>query len=135
MPLLFLGGSGDIGLLALRITLGLVFLYHSMGKLRMPGMMAKGMGMSIGMIVMLGIVEFLSSLAIIFGFLTQIAAIILGLIMIGAIFMKIGKWRMPFGVSEKPGWALDLVFFGAAIALLFLGAGGISLDALFGWIA
>ena len=53
--------------------------------------------------------------------------------MLGAIYMKMFKWGISFFPKEHSGWEFDFMILGAAIALLFLGAGGLSLDAYFGF--
>lgn len=74
----------------------------------------------------LSIFEPLGGLAMVFGFLTQFAAVGLAIIMIGAADAKIRGWHKKF--SEPGGWELDFIIFIANIALLILGAGAISLD-------
>ncbi len=130
--MLLFEGLGDFGLLVLRVFLGIIFIYHGFPKLSMPKAMAKGMGWSSGSVVFLGLVELLSGLALILGFYTEIAALLVALVMLGALFHKMFKWNIPFSAMEKTGWEFDLILFGAAVAVLFLGAGSISLDSLFG---
>jgi uncharacterized membrane protein YphA (DoxX/SURF4 family) len=49
------------------------------------------------------------------------------------MYFKINKWNVPFVSTEKMGWEYDLVLLCAAIAILTIGAGSVSLDAvLFG---
>ena len=65
------------------------------------------------------------------GFLMQPAAVGFVIIMLGAIQLK--AIQMHRGFSVDGGWELDLVLLTAALALVFLGAGAISLDrVLFG---
>ena len=120
------------GLLVLRVFLGIVFVYHGMPKLMMSEKMAKGMGWSNGSVVLLGLVELLSGLALILGFYAEIGALLVGIIMLGALWHKMFKWNIPFFAMDKTGWEFDFILLGAAVAILFLGAGAISLDALFG---
>ena len=134
MALLFLNGLQDLGLLVLRIALAAIFLYHSIPKLKMPSQMAKGMGKSTGFVIVLGLTEFISGLALIIGFLTQIGAILLGIVMLGALYHKLTIWKVPFAAMDKLGWEFDLILLAAAITLTLLGAGAISIDALLGWI-
>lgn len=125
-------GFGNFGLLILRVFLGIIFVYHGMPKMKMPGAMGKGMGWSGGSVFFLGFVEFLSGLALILGFYTEIGALLVGLVMLGAIYHKMFKWKIPFSAMDKSGWEFDLILLGAAIAVLFLGAGAFSLDAMLG---
>ncbi len=130
--MLLFEGLGDVGLLVLRFFLGIIFIYHGMPKLTASRTMAKGMGWSSSSVVLLGLVEFLSGLAVILGFYTEIAALLVAIVMLGALFHKMFKWNIPFSAMDKTGWEFDLILLGAAIVLLFVGAGSISLDALFG---
>ena len=130
--MLLFQGLESWGLLVLRVFLGIVFIYHGMPKLMMSGKMAKGMGWSSGSVVLLGLVELLSGLALVLGFYAEIGALLVGIIMLGALFHKMFKWNVPFFAMDKTGWEFDFILLGAAVAVLFLGAGAISLDALFG---
>ena len=130
--MLLFEGLESYGLLVLRVFLGIVFLYHGFPKLMMPGKMASGMGWSSGSVILLGLVEFLSSLALILGFYAEIGALLLGIVMLGALWHKMFKWNVSFFAMDKTGWEFDFILLGASIAVLFLGAGAISLDALFG---
>ena len=130
--MLLFNDLGSWGLLGLRVFLGVIFVYHAMPKLMMSGKMAKGMGWSSGSVVLLGLVELLSGLALVLGFYAEIGALLVGIIMLGALFHKMFKWNVPFFAMDKTGWEFDFILLGAAVAVLFLGAGAISLDALFG---
>lgn len=107
-----------IGLLCLRVVIGAIFLYHGPKKL---GNMASFMGF-------IGMCETLGGLAVLFGFLTQLAALGLGIIMIGATYKKINEWHVPFYATDKTGWELDVMILGGCIVLLTMGAGIYSVD-------
>lgn len=117
----------DIGLFVLRLVIGIIFIYHALPKLKGAKMMSQAMGMPAGMIFMLGMVEFLSSLGIVLGIYTQFAALLLGIVMIGAIYFKIAKWHMPFAAMDKTGWEFDLILLAGNIAVLLGGGGSVSL--------
>ena len=117
----------NIGLFILRLVIGIIFLYHALPKLKNPRGMAQGMGWPSGVIVLLGTVEFLSSLGLIFGIYTQLAAVLLGIVMIGAIKMKTMKWHVPFMGMTNTGWEFDLTLLAANIAVLLTGGGLIGL--------
>jgi len=130
--MLLFKGFGDIGLLVLRVFLGTIFISHGMPKLTMSEKIARGMSMSNGFILFLGLIELFSGLALVLGFYTEIGALLIGIVMLGALWHKMFKWEIPFVAMDKTGWEFDFILLGAAIAILFLGAGRISLDALFG---
>lgn len=117
----------DLGLLILRLAIGIIFIYHALPKLMNSKAMAQGMGMSSSMIMGLGVVELVSSVGLIFGIYTQLAALLLGIVMIGAIYFKTQKWHVSFFAMDKTGWEFDFILLAANIAVLFTGAGSIGL--------
>ena len=117
----------DVGLLLLRITIAIIFLYHGLPKLSKAKAMSAMMGMPAGMIFMLGVVEILASLGIAFGVFTQVSALLLAIVMVGAIGTKIMKWNVPFAAMDKTGWEFDLILLFASIAILLGGGGSIGI--------
>ena len=121
------------GVLALRVMLGIVFIYHGKSKLAMWKMQPSAQ-MSSGMLSLLkflSIAEILGGIGVITGLLTQAAAAGFVLIMAGAMDLKIRKMHKPF--SGEGSWEIDFILLTAALVLVFAGAGPISLDAvLFG---
>ncbi len=113
----------DVGLFLLRAAIAAIFLIHGWPKLSKANEMAAGMGTSKIMVLLLGSVETLSALALVVGFYTQLAALLLSLVMCGAIWMKVMKWNVPFSAKDKVGWEFDFVLLFAALAIL-LGGGG-----------
>lgn len=120
----------DWGLLALRVALAAIFIYHgsqkwAMWKMSPSEQMPAGM---LNMMKFLSIVEPLGGVAVAVGFLTQLAALGLGIIMLGAINTKVRVMKVPFAAQDKTGWEMDLILLAACIALFFAGAGGMSFD-------
>lgn len=115
-----LNNYSDLGLYALRLAIGIVFIYHAWPKLKNSKMMAAAMGMAnmAAMVFILGLVEMLAGLGLIFGFLVFWSALALSLVMIGAILIKITKWHISFSPMDKTGWEFDLVLLAANIAIL-----------------
>lgn len=118
---------GDLGLLVLRLAIAAIFIYHALPKLKSSQAMAQGIGMAPGMVTGLGVVELVSSLGLIFGIYTQLAALLLGIVMIGAIYFKTQKWHVPFLAMDKTGWEFDFILLAASIAVLLTGGGSIGL--------
>lgn len=113
----------DLGLFVLRLAVFLVFFYHGIGKLKMPVGMAQGMGWPKWKVVLLGLVETVSSVLVLTGFHFRWGAALLGLVMVGAIYHKIFKWKMKFSASSAVGWEFDLTLLAMNIAIFFVGAG------------
>ena len=115
----------NVGLFILRLAVAVIFIYHSLPKLKNAKGMAQMMGTQTVMVFTLGAVELLSALGLILGFYTQLAALFLGIIMVGAIIMKIMKWNAPFSAMDRTGWEFDLILLAATIVILLSGNGTI----------
>ncbi len=118
----------NIGLLILRLAVAIIFIYHALPKLKNAKGMAQMMGMPAGMIFMLGGAEFLSSVGLVLGIYMQLAAVLLAIVMIGAIYFKMAKWRVPFAAMDKTGWEFDLILLAANITILLSGGGSIGIQ-------
>ena len=132
--MLIFEGFQDTGLLALRLVIGFIFLYHGLPKIREPHQLARFMGKPnlAWFAVLLGIVESLAGAFVIFGFLTEIVGIVFTVILLSAHYFHIFKWKSPFTSIEKFNWQFDFALLGGAIVLMFLGAGSLSIDAMIG---
>ena len=82
------------------------------------------------MMKLLSICEPLGAIAVLSGFLMQPATLGLGIIMIGAITLKIKSWKTPFTAQDKTGWEFDFIILAVCVALYFTGAGAFGLDRL-----
>lgn len=120
----------DWGLLALRLVLAATFIAHG----RMKGAMWKMQpsdklpASMLNILRLLSICEPLGAVALIAGFLTQLAALGLTIIMLGALDLKIRTRKVPFTVTEKVGWEYELLVAGGTFALIFTGGGAFALD-------
>lgn len=117
----------DVGVLLLRVAVAAVFLYHALPKLKAPAEMAKGIGWPSWAPALLGGVETLGALSVALGVYAQVGAAALGIVMLGALYYKSVKWKMPFSAMDKPGWELDLVLLAANLAIFLSGAGAYAL--------
>ncbi|MBX6359254.1 MAG: DoxX family protein [Acidobacterium ailaaui] len=117
----------DWSLLLLRFMVGMVFLASGFLHLKAPEERARSIGMSKGFTVFLGAAELLGGAAVIAGVLTQWAAIGLNLVLLGAIYMKVVKWKTGFWGEKSSGWHYDLVFFVMNLVILCTNGGTISL--------
>jgi len=113
--------------LFLRIGLGVVFIYHGYGKVFGEG---ANFGLAwnpklptiIQALVSWG--EFLGGIAILLGFLSELAALGIIIIMLGAIFMVHGK--NGFGMSNG-GFEYNFVLISMCLTLIGIGPGKCSI--------
>lgn len=122
----------DIAKLLLRITLGLLVLFHGLAKLDggMAGIVAmveaRGLPGALGYGVLLG--EVVGPLMLIAGFHARIGAVLVFLNMVAAIVLVHMRDLGRFG--DTGGWALELqaMFLVSALALALLGPGRFSVN-------
>ena len=120
----------SIAVLLLRLSVGTLFTVHGYPKLN-TGKRAEWMkqfGMPTAMVPFAGIVEFLGGLAVLFGILTPVIALLAALWMLGTTWFAMAKLKKKY----QGGWELDITLFLAALAILFLGSGTYSIDHLLG---
>ncbi|MGG1634527.1 DoxX family protein [Paenibacillus sp. FSL A5-0031] len=129
-----------LGLLVVRVVVGLLFVGHGAQKLFgwFGGYGPKGTGgwmESIGikpgvaMAVAAGLMELIGGLLFVAGLLTPLAAVLIVLTMLGAIV----KVHGPNGIwATANGYEYNLVLVAIAIGIALTGAGEYSIDALIG---
>jgi len=100
------------GLWFLQFAVGVIFVYHGWPKFKkMSNFFGIGGGLH-------GLVEVVAGLTLVFNSYVQLAALVLAVIMLGAIYMKKFKWNMPFSSMSATGWEFDLILLAAAVFLL-----------------
>lgn len=114
-------------LFLLRLMVALVSGASGFGHLKAPRERAKDIGMSVGFTVFLGAAELAGALGLVFGVLTQWAAIGLILLMLGAIYKKIVVWKTGFWGEKSMGWHYDLMLVVMNLVILCTGGGRIAL--------
>jgi putative oxidoreductase len=117
----------DLGLLLMRLTVGLVFVTSGYSHLKNPAARAKSIGMSKPFTIFLGAAEAAGGLGVAFGVLTQLAAFGLILIMFGAIGKKILTWHTGFWGEKASGWHYDLLFVVMNLVIAFTNGGAYAL--------
>src|SRR5579864_3225112 len=113
----------DLGLLFLRVMAGIIFLLSGWNHLKDPETRSKSIGMSKGFTMVLGAAGMAGALGVMLGVLTQIAALGLILIMLGAIQKKIFVWHTGFWGEKASGWHYDLMLIVMNLVILFTGGG------------
>jgi putative oxidoreductase len=113
----------DLGLLLLRLMVGLVFVTSGYGHLKDLEARAKSIGMPKSFAIVLGIAEVGGGLGVASGVLTQLAACGLILIMLGAIYKKIFAWHTGFWGEKTYGWHYDLMFILMNLVIAFTNGG------------
>ena len=127
----------NIGTLILRLSLGLMLLFHGYAKLihgvdGLKGLMSNSnlpeflaYGVYVG--------EVIAPLLMVIGYRTKIAALIVSATMFVAIFTAHSEEI--FSLSKHGGWAVELpaLYFFGSLAVFFLGAGKIALSSSNRW--
>ena len=123
MQLPWLLQFSDAALLFMRLLVGLVFIASGWRHARDPVTRGKSIGMSPGFVCFLGLAELAGGLGVAFGVLTQLAALGLILIMLGAIQKKIFVWHTGFWGKRSDGWHYELLFVAMCLVIATTGGG------------
>lgn len=111
VPLPRLLPYADVAVLLMRLLVGAVFVTSGWRHAKDPVARGKSIGMSPGVARFLGIAELAGGIGVAIGVLTQLAALGLILIVLGAIQKKIAVWHTGFwGKHGTDGWHYDLLF-------------------------
>ena len=118
-----------IGPLVLRIALGLVCAYHGFLKITSHGGMEWAPGMAVGWQLLIAWGEFCGGAAILVGFYCRWAALLVLIVTIAEL-----SWARGWTVFKLPLTHLEPLFMLLlmGVALLFLGAGEMSIDGRLG---
>ncbi len=116
------------GLLLLRVMVGIVFVNSGWSDLKDPAGRGKSLGMSKRFTIFLGAAELAGGLGVTFGVFTQLAALGLILIMLGAIQKKMFVWHTGFWGEKGSGWHYDLLFVVMSLVIAFTNGGRFVLD-------
>jgi putative oxidoreductase len=118
MPLLpWLLPFSDAALLLMRLLVGLVFVTSGWSHVKDPVTRGKSIGFNPGFTRVLGIVELAGGLGVALGVLTQLAALGLIVVMLGAIQKKIFVWHSGFWGKHSDGWHYDLLFVAMCLVI------------------
>ncbi len=113
----------DAALLGLRLVVAVVFFESGRRHAADPVGRAASIGLSPGLTRFLGLGEMAAALGVGLGVLTQVAALGLILIMLGAIQKKVFVWNTGFWGEKTYGWHYDLTYLVANLVILTTGGG------------
>jgi putative oxidoreductase len=113
----------DFGILLLRLMVALIFATSGYSHVMHPIERSKSIGMSPGFTIFLGVAELAGALGISLGILTQLAALGLILLMLGAIEKKIFVWHTGFWGDKTYGWHYDLILLLINLLIVFTDGG------------
>ena len=131
---MFRSGNAGLGLLILRVVIGIVFVMHGMGKLVGPPFAGGGMDATIGFFTNIGIpaptiaawavalLEAFGGVALILGAAVPIVALLL------AIDMAVAILKVQLGKGFSPGYEFELTLLAGLMCLFFAGAGIMSVQ-------
>ena len=126
-----MNSGNDMGKLIMRTVLGALILFHGISKIisgpaSVLGLMTKvGMPEALGYLVYLG--EVAAPALLILGLWSRAAALVIAVNMVIAVLLV--HTSQIFTLAKSGGWALELqgMYFFAALAIVFLGAGRYSI--------
>jgi putative oxidoreductase len=126
----YLDRMQPLALVALRLTLGIVFIANSShkvyGGLHNYAGFITGLGIPAWLAYVSAFTEFLGGVLLILGSLTRVAAFALVIDMTVAI----AKVHWKHGLLGNGGYEFPLALWTMAFALIFFGAGAISIDTI-----
>ncbi|HEY9013606.1 MAG TPA: DoxX family protein [Gemmatimonadales bacterium] len=113
----------DLALLLLRLVVAVVFFESGRRHFSDPVRRAASVGLSPGVTRVLGLAEMAAALGVALGVFIQVAALVLIVIMLGAIQKKTFEWHTGFWGEKTYGWHYDLTYLVANLVFLTTGGG------------
>ncbi len=122
-----IGSLGVLAALPLRMVIGVALVAHGYPKLNRKTVESmKGMGLPPAATAGAALTEFVGGIALIIGFLTPLASLLIALEMVGTTLFS--KFRLH--KNFLLGYELDVAYLAGALTVLLLGAGPLSIDAV-----
>ncbi len=114
----------DVTHLGLRLTVGVIFIAHSIGKFepRFAGAV-ESWGLPPEMAIPIALAELIPGILLIVGVLTRISSSLLAIIMLGAMFLVKGATSL----TGDRGVEFDLILLAASLIIIVIGPGRISI--------
>jgi putative oxidoreductase len=113
----------DVALLCLRLLVAVVFFESGRRHASDAVGRAASIGLSPGTTRMLGWAEMAAALGVALGVFAQVGALVLMLVMLGAIQKKLFVWHIGFWGEQTYGWHYDLLFLVTNLVILTTGGG------------
>jgi putative oxidoreductase len=113
----------NVALVGLRLVVAAVFFDSGLEHVRDPVKRSASIGLSPRVTLLLGFAEMAAALGVALGVLTQVAALGLIVVSLGAIQKKVFVWRTGFWGDKTYGWHYDLLFLVADLVILTTGGG------------
>jgi len=119
------GKLNDITHLGIRLTVGVIFLVHGIGKTANPGFggFLGSLGLPAEMIIPIALAEIVPGILLIIGVLSRISASLLSIIMLGAIFHV----KKAENFTGQGAYEFDLILLAANLSIITMGPGRISI--------
>lgn len=120
--------------LVLRVWLGGTLMIHGRPKLNKQNreQSVKNLGTPAVAVFLGMVIEFFGGLFLVIGFMVPVVGAILAIYFGNIIAFKKTKQKAVYVGYGKPNFELEVFFLMAALVLIFLGAGALSLDGLLG---
>ena len=115
----------DVAHFGVRVTVGLIFIMHSFGKFE-PGFLGflEKLGLPPEMQIPIALAEFVPGVLLTIGGLTRISAMVLSVVMLGAIFVVKGAEKF----TGQGGTELDILLLAGCLVIIVIGPGRISIS-------
>ncbi len=114
----------DVVFMGLRSALGVIFIVHGVGKFN-PGFsnFLTSLGIPVEMQIPIALAELVPGILLIFGVLSRFSAVLISIIMLGAIFLVKGAQSL----TGDKGVEIDLILLASALVIMIAGPGRISI--------
>ncbi|MFQ5497353.1 MAG: DoxX family protein [Nitrosopumilus sp.] len=114
----------DVVFMGLRSVIGVIFILYGMTKFN-PGFAENlaNMGLPPEMQIPIAFAEVISGTLLIIGILSRLSAVLLSIVMLGAIFMVKGAQS----ITGQGGVGIDLILLASCLVIMIAGPGRISL--------
>ncbi len=119
----YIAALSDTALLMLRLLIAVLFATSGWAHATRPQERGESIGMSPLPTVVLGVVELLGAASVALGLYAGAGAILLMVVMLGAIYKKVFVWKTGFWGEESQGWFYDLLYLVCSFVILTTGGG------------